>query len=88
MIDYCIMTATEADFETAMLSCGVVDGDGNPTSPYICVDRIGPITMPDGTVYPEFYANIRFLEEPTEDQVATLSVISVDPSQPHYRVWA
>ncbi len=96
MTDYCTKNATEADFNAMALGCGlcveVDDGEGNisvqPASYLILLDRIGPITLADGTVYPEYYTNIRLLCEPTEDQVAALAACSIDPSQPQYRVWA
>jgi len=96
MTDYCTKNATEADFNTMALGCGlcveVDDGEGNisvqPASYLILLDRIGPITLADGTVYPEYYTNIRLLCEPTEEQAAALAACSIDPSQPQYRVWA
>lgn len=96
MTDYCTQNATEADFNAMALGCGICvevdDGEGNisvvPSSYLISLDRIGPITMPDGTVYPEYYTNIRFMCEPTEEQVTALTACSIDPSQPQYRVFA
>jgi hypothetical protein len=96
MTDYCTMNATEADFNAMALGCGICvevdDGEGNvsvvPSSYLISLDRIGPITMPDGTVYSEYYTNIRFMCEVTEEQATALAACSVDPSQPQYREWA
>lgn len=95
MVEYCTQSATEEDFNTVVLDCGlcveVDDGDGNitvqPVSYLTTIDRIGPITMPDGTVYPEYYTNIRLMFEPTPEQDAALTAISIDPSQPHYRTF-
>ena len=88
MTEYCTKTATEADFNAVMISAGLIDADGNPASYLVLIDRIGPITMPDGTVYPEYYTNLRLLFEPTEEQVAALAPFAIDPSQPQYRTWA
>ena len=92
MTDYCTQNVDEDAFNAMMLGCGlcVEDEDGNviPSSYQVLIDRIGPITMPDGTVYPEYYTNVRLLLEPTEDQVTVLSACAIDPSQPQYRVWA
>lgn len=92
MMDYCTQNVDEDAFNAMMLGCGlcVEDEDGNvvPASYQVLIDRIGPITMPDGTVYPEYYTNVRLLLEPTEDQVTVLSACAIDPSQPQYRVWA
>lgn len=79
----------------------VDDGEGNisvvPSSYLISLDRIGPITMQTGVddngdpiyvTYPEYYTNIRFMCEPTEEQVTALTACSIDPSQPQYRTWA
>lgn len=68
-----------------------------PASYLILVDRIGPITMQNGVdengdpvtiTYPEYYVNLRILQEVTEDQDAALSVYAIDPSQPQYRKFA
>lgn len=87
MMDYCTQSKTEADFNKVMLDCGLIDADGNPASYLVLIDRIGPITLGD-VVYPEYYTNVRLLLEPTEEQNAALTAISIDPSQPQYRVWA
>ena len=87
MTDYCTQSKTEADFNRVMLDCGLIDADGNPASYLVLIDRIGPITLGD-VVYPEYYTNVRLLLEPTEEQNAALTAISIDPSQPQYRVWA
>ena len=87
MTDYCTQSKTEADFNKVMLDCGLIDDDGNPASHLVLIDRIGPITIGD-VVYPEYYTNVRLLLEPTEEQNAALTAISIDPSQPQYRVWA
>lgn len=87
MTDYCTKTPTEADFNAVMLAAGLIDEEGNPASYTVLIDRIGPITMPDGTVYPEYYTNVRLLFDPTEEQDAALKAISIDPSAPQYRVW-
>ena len=87
MTDYCTKSATEQDFNTAMFVNGLIDEDGQPMSYLVLIDRIGPITMPDGTVYPEYYTNVRLLSDPTEEQDAALKAISIDPSEPQYRVF-
>lgn len=87
MTDYCTKTPTEADFNAVMLAAGLIDEEGNPASYTVLIGRIGPITMPDGTVYPEYYTNVRLLFDPTEEQDAALKAISIDPSAPQYRVW-
>lgn len=87
MTDYCTQSKTEADFNEVMLDCGLIDADGTPASYLVLIDRIGPITLGD-VVYPEYYTNVRLLLEPTEEQNAALTAISIDPSQPQYRVWA
>ena len=96
MTDYCIKTTDEVEFNTVLLECGLCietqDTDGNtiivPSSQYVCIDRIGPILSQNGTYYPEFYANIRLLQEPTPEQSAALEAISLEPGTPQYRVWA
>jgi hypothetical protein len=101
MTDYCLKNTDEAEFDQLMLDTGlcVKDEDGNvvPASYEVLLDKIGPITMVTGydengdpitETYPEYYSNLRLLFEPSEDQVAALTVFAVDPSQPQYRVWA
>ena len=95
MIDYCLQNADQAELDGLLLLTGlgveVTDEDGNksvqPANSNVLIDRIGPITMGDVT-YPDYYANIRLLVEPAEEQVTALSACAIDPSQPQYRVWA
>jgi hypothetical protein len=94
MIDYCLKNTDEAEFNQLMLDTGlcveVTEGEDTtivPASYEVLIDRIGPITMDDVT-YPEYYSNLRLLFEPTEDQVTALTPFIIDPSSPHYRVWA
>ena len=95
MTDYCTKTATEAEFNDLMLACGLFvemdDGEGNispqPIPFTMGLDRIGPITMPDGTHYPEYYTNIRVTTGLTDEQQAALDGISITPTQPQYRDW-
>ena len=97
-IDYCLKNADEAEFNKLMLATGlcveVTEGEGKeavttivPASYEVLIDRIGPITIGDVT-YPEYYTNLRLLFEPTEDQATALAPFIIDPSSPHYRVWA
>lgn len=95
MIDYCLQMKDEAAFNSVMSGCGLIDAEGNPASYEILIDRIGPITIWDYSVeppteitYPEYYANVRLLCEPTEEQAAALAPFVIDPSQPQYRTWA
>ena len=98
MTDYCLQNATEAEFNQLMLDTGlcveVTEGEGKaavttvvPADYTVLIDRIGPITMGEVT-YPEYYSNLRLLFEPTEEQADQLAVFAIDPSSPHYRVWA
>ena len=93
-MDYCLQNVDEAEFNQLMLDTGlcveVTEGEDTtivPASYEVLIDRIGPITMNDVT-YPEYYSNLRLLFEPTEEQVAALTPFIIDPSSPHYRVWA
>jgi hypothetical protein len=93
-VDYCLQNVDEAEFNQLMLDTGlcveVTEGEDTtivPASYEVLIDRIGPITMNDVT-YPEYYSNLRLLFEPTEEQVAALTPFIIDPSSPHYRVWA
>ena len=96
--DYCLKNIDEAEFDALMVSLGFcVDTDDGvvPASYEVLIDRIGPITIwdynvepPTETVYPEYYTNLRLLFEPTEDQATALAPFIIDPSSPHYRVWA
>lgn len=91
MMDYCTKSATEAEFNALMLECGLfvdVNGVVGPVLFTMSLDRIGPITLADGTVYPEYYTNIRITTGLTDEQQAALNSISIDPAQPQYRQWA
>jgi len=98
MIDYCLKNTDETEFNQLMLDTGlcveVTEGEGEeavttivPADYTVLIDRIGPITIDDKT-YPEYYTNLRLLFEPTEEQVTALTPFIIDPSSPHYRVWA
>lgn len=90
MMDYCTKSATEAEFDALMLGCGLfVETDGviGPVPFTMSLDRIGPITMQDGTHYPEYYTNIRVTTGLTDEQQAALASINIDPAQPQYRKW-
>jgi hypothetical protein len=98
MIDYCLKNADEAEFNKLMLATGlcveVTEGEGKeavttivPASYEVLIDRIGPITIGE-TTYPEYYTNLRILGGLTEEQTAELTPFVIDPSSPHYRVWA
>jgi len=90
MTDYCTKNVDKGEFDTVMLATGlcVEDEEGNvvPASSGVLLDRIGPITIGEVT-YPEYYANIRLLFEPSEEQVAVITQYAIDPSQPQYRSW-
>lgn len=100
MFDYCLQNADQAELDGLLLLTGLgIEQDGAvvPASPYVLLDRIGPITRQTGTdangepvyiTYPEYYSNLRLLTEPSAEQVAALAAYAVDPSQPQYRVWA
>lgn len=95
MIDYCLKMVDEASFDTMMIRISLctlsTDDEGHeqvvPISPAVCIDKIGPITMGDVT-YPEYYVNLRLLDDATPEQAAALAAYAIDPSQPQYRVWA
>lgn len=95
MMDYCLKMDSDEQFDDLMLDTGlgveVEDEEGlvtvEPASYLVLFDRIGPITIGEVT-YPEYYVNLRVLEEVTEEQEAALAPYAIDPSQPQYRVWA
>ena len=98
MTDYCTKNIDQQEFDTIMLAAGlcIENEDGNilPASSDVLIDRIGPITISDYSVepptsvtYPEYYANIRLLFEPSEEQAEIIAQYTIDPSQPQYRSW-
>ena len=97
MTDYCLKCVDQAECDAALLAAGLIDDEGLPVSYEVLIDRIGPITKATGVdengdsvfiTYPEYYVNLRLLFEASEEVAAILLPLSVDPTQPQYRVWA
>jgi hypothetical protein len=93
MTDLYLKAPTQEDMDAALLEAGVIDDEGNPT-PDFSVDQIGPFTKVIGydaegepivENYPDWHTNLR--GSFTEDQLALLTPLCVEPSIP-YRVWA
>ena len=93
MIDLYLMTPTEAEMTAALLTAGITNDDGFAVSG-VSLDHIGPFSRVTGydkagepiTVdYPGWHANLR--GNLTDDQIATLTPLSVEPKAPH-RMWA
>jgi hypothetical protein len=83
MTDLYLKAPTQEDMDAALLEAGVIDDEGNPT-PDFSVDQIGPFTR-DDVDYTDWHTNLR--GSFTEDQLALLTPLSVEPPVP-YRVWA
>jgi protocatechuate 3,4-dioxygenase beta subunit len=93
MTDLYLKTLTEDDMDAALLEAGVIDDEGNPVNDFL-VDQIGPFTKvigydeegePIEEYYPDWHTNLR--GSFTEDQLALLTPLSVEPPVP-YRAWA
>jgi len=83
MTDLYLKAPTQEDMDAALLEAGVIDDEGNPT-PDFSVDQIGPFTR-DDVDYTDWHTNLR--GSFTEDQLALLTPLSVEPPVP-YRIWA
>jgi hypothetical protein len=83
MTDLYLKAPTQEDMDAALLEAGVIDDEGNPTQDF-SVDQIGPFTR-DDVDYTDWHTNLR--GSFTEDQLALLTPLSVEPPVP-YRVWA
>jgi len=83
MTDLYLKAPTQEDMDAALLEAGVIDDEGNPT-PDFSVDQIGPFTR-DDVDYTDWHTNLR--GSFTEDQLALLMPLSVEPPVP-YRIWA
>ena len=93
MIDLYLMAATEKAMTAALTAAGVINDEGFPVAG-VSVDHIGPFSRVTGydkadepivVEYPEWHTNLR--GDFTEEQLAALEPISVQPAVP-YRVWA
>jgi hypothetical protein len=93
MIDLYLMTATDAEMLAALVAAGVTDEEGFPVAG-VSLDHIGPFSRVTGydeagdpiiVEYPGYHTNLR--GSFTEEQLAALKPISVQPAVPH-RVWA
>jgi hypothetical protein len=93
MIDLYLMTATDAEMLAALIAAGVTDDEGHLVAG-VSVDHIGPFSRVTGydkadkpivVNYPGWHTNLR--GDFTDEQLAALAPISVQPTAPH-RVWA
>lgn len=96
MIDFNLRADTRKALDAALATAGLIDEEGNPVSERIMVDYIGPITRQIGfdekepvfETIPEYHANLRLLDDATDEQIKALADITVpEPNNP-YRVWA
>jgi hypothetical protein len=93
MIDLYLSAPIEADMNAALLAAGITNDEGNPVAG-VSLDHIGPFSRVTGydkadepivVDYPSWHTNLR--GSFTDEQLAALEPISVEPSVP-YRVWA
>ena len=99
MIDLYLMTATDAEMLAALIAAGVTDEEGFPVAG-VSLDHIGSFSrvtgyskakdksgepIPTVVEYPGWHTNLR--GDFTDEQLAALAPISVQPAIPH-RVWA
>jgi hypothetical protein len=93
MIDLYLMAATEKAMTAALTTAGVINGEGYPVAG-VTLDHIGPFSRVTGydkvdepivVDYPEWHTNLR--GDFTDEQLAALEPLSVQPAVPH-RVWA
>jgi hypothetical protein len=93
MIDLYLCAPTEADMTAALLAAGVINDEGLPVAG-VTLDHIGPFSRVTGydkadepivVEYPEWHTNLR--GSFTDEQLAVLTPLSVEPTVPH-RVWA
>ena len=93
MIDLYLMAATEAEMLAALTAAGVINDEGLPVAG-VSLDHIGPFSRVTGydkadepivVDYPSWHTNLR--GSFTDEQLAALEPLSVQPSVPH-RVWA
>lgn len=93
MTDLYLMAATEAEMLAALTAAGVINDEGFPVAG-VTLDHIGPFSRVTGydeadepivKDYPGWHTNLR--GDFTDEQLATLEPLSVQPAVPH-RVWA
>lgn len=93
MIDLYLSAPTKADMTAALTAAGVIDDKGFPVAG-VSLDHIGPFSRVTGydkadepivVDYPGWHTNLR--GDFTDEQLAALEPLSVQPAVPH-RVWA
>jgi len=93
MIDLYLSAPTEKAMTAALTAAGVIDDEGFPVTG-VSLDHIGPFSRVTGydkadepivVDYPSWHTNLR--GSFTDEQLAALEPISVQPAVPH-RVWA
>lgn len=75
----------------------LIGSEGASVNERVLLDRIGPITRQIGTdgsgnaifeTISDYHANLRFLDNPSEAQVAALAGVTIAQPASPYRVWA
>jgi hypothetical protein len=93
MIDLYLSAPTEKVMTAALTAAGIIDDEGFPVAG-VSLDHIGPFSRVTGydkadepivVDYPDWHTNLR--GDFTDEQIAALEPLSVQPSVPH-RVWA
>jgi hypothetical protein len=93
MIDLYLCAPTEKAMTAALTAAGVTDDEGHPVAG-VSLDHIGSFSRVTGydkadepivVDYPGWHTNLR--GDFTDEQLAALAPISVQPAVPH-RVWA
>ena len=93
MIDLYLCAPTEKTMTAALTAAGIINEDGFPVAG-VSVDHIGPFSRVTGydktdepivVKYSGWHTNLR--GDFTDEQLAALEPISVQPAVPH-RVWA
>ncbi len=97
MFDLYMKAADKKSLEAALKAADLGDASSNPASPMVCLDRIGEINRITGydangsptiETLPGYHANLRLAFEPTAEQIAALSPVTIPPPPNPYRVWA
>jgi hypothetical protein len=93
MIDLYLSAPTEKAMTAALTAAGIINDEGFPVAG-VSLDHIGPFSRVTGydkadepivADYPDWHTNLR--GDFTDEQLAALEPLSVQPSVPH-RVWA
>lgn len=97
IVDIYLRADSRAAIDVLLDAAGLIDDEGRPASIDVRLSRIASMARPTGTFdadgaaimadVPGYHANLRLLREATDEELALLAPVTIDPPATPYRVW-